>query len=319
MAKLKIQAPLTVPANKIKEYHRNYRNLTNDCGRLLLIAGDQKVEHLNSDFFGPGITPEDQNPEHLFKIAAASRGGVLATHLGLIARYGRKYQNVPYLIKLNGKTNLGPNDSKDSSRLWWSVADIVKFKQDSGLNVVGIGYTLYLGGRHEPEMLATVSQAIYQAHQVGLTAVLWVYPRGPKINEEDVQTIAGGAGVAAALDADFVKIKYPYALKDKLKTAEKFRQATQAAGLTQVICVGGSKRPVKALLEDLERQIKISGTSGLAMGRNLHQRPLSETIRLTAALGAIIFHNQNATAAYKIYSQLPKPLNQSKSKFLGLF
>lgn len=319
MIKQKIQIPLSVPGNKKNEYRRNYQTLTNNFGRLFLLAGDQKVEHLNDDFFGSDITPEDNDPEHLFKIAATARGGVLATHLGLVARYGHNYRTIPYIIKLNGKTNLNPGVIIDSSKLWWSINDVVKFKKDSGLKIVGIGYTLYLGGQYEAEMLATAGETVYQAHQAGLTAVLWVYPRGSKINEENIHTIAGGAGVAAALNADFVKVKYPFKAKDKLATAKKFQEVIQAAGRTKVICVGGSYYSVKALLENLAKQIKISGTSGLAIGRNLHQRSLEEASRLATALSAIIFHNQSAAEAYNIYSKSLKPLPRTNGKFLGLF
>ncbi|MFA5155293.1 MAG: aldolase [Patescibacteria group bacterium] len=315
---LEIEYPLSVPRRAKDEYRRNYRALTKGRGRLLLIAGDQKVEHLNDDFFGSGIAPEDNDPEHLFKIAAASQGGVLAVHLGLLSRYGGRYRQLPYIVKINGKTNLGPNEEKNSSRPWWTVADIVRFKRDSGLQIVGIGYTLYLGGRYEAEMLAAAAAAVYQAHQAGLTAIIWVYPRGKNIQEEDVHTIAGAAGVVAALDADFVKLKYPYKLKDQALAARKFQEATTAAGRTKVICVGGSKRPVKDLLSSLEAQIKIAGTQGLAMGRNLHQRPLAEATRLSAALGAIIFHNKNAKEAAAIYAAKPKP-SAKNSRFLGIF
>ena len=128
MTKQQIKIPLSVPENKKNEYNKNYRSLTNNSGHLLLIAGDQKVEHLNADFVGTGIDPEDRTPEHLFKIAATSHGGVLATHLGFISRYGHEYRSIPYLVKMNGKTNLGNNELKNSSKTWWSVNDIIKFK-----------------------------------------------------------------------------------------------------------------------------------------------------------------------------------------------
>jgi fructose-bisphosphate aldolase/6-deoxy-5-ketofructose 1-phosphate synthase len=312
--------PLSVPNDKKSEYRKNYENLTNGSGRLLLIAGDQKVEHLNADFFGSGIAPEDNNPEHLFQIASASRGGVLAVHFGLIARYGQDYRKIPYIVKLNGRTNLGAGEEKNSCKIWWKVEDIVKFKKQSGLKIVGIGYTLYLGGQFEAEMLAAAARAIYEAHQAGLTAVIWMYPRGKNVKEEDIHTIAGGAGVAAALDADFVKLKYPYNLKDRKATAEKFQEATIAAGRTKVICVGGAKRPVKELLDYLETQIKIAGTAGLAMGRNLHQRSLEESTRLSAALGAIIFRGWDAKEALAIYADKKKgSTKKRRSGFLGLF
>ena len=316
---LNIKIPLSVAPDKKNEYIKNYTRLTGGTGRLLLIAADQKVEHLNDDFFGLNIAPEDNNPEHIFQIAAQSQGGILASHLGLIARYGKKYPQTPYLIKLNGKTNLEAQTEKNSSQLWWTVEDIVNFKKQSGLKIIGIGYTLYLGGHYEAKMLATIARAIYQAHQNGLMAVLWVYPRGPKIKEEDIHTIAGGAGVAACLNADFVKVKYPYSLKDKKSTAEKFQEVTRAAGETKVICVGGNKRPIKEILEHLEKQIKISQTAGLAFGRNLHQRSLPEAIRLLRAMEAIIFKNKSYQEAYKIYTQKEITKPKKNRSFLGIF
>ncbi len=54
--------------------------------RLMLMAGDQKVEHLNNDFYGPEIAEDDGDPEHLFRIASRARIWVFATQMGLIAR-----------------------------------------------------------------------------------------------------------------------------------------------------------------------------------------------------------------------------------------
>ena len=164
-------------------------------------------------------------------------------------------------------------------------------------------------------MLAAAAAMIYEAHQAGLTAIIWIYPRGKNIQEENIHTIAGGAGVAAALDSDFVKVKYPYGTKDKKATAEKFQEVTRAAGRTKVICVGGSKRTAKELLEHLEAQIKIAGTNGLAMGRNLHQRPLEEATRLSAALGAIIFHDKTAKEAIAVYDNKKKVPTKGKRLF----
>jgi len=313
-----IKVPLSVPSDKKSTYRKNYTSLTANTGRLFLIAGDQKVEHLNADFFGPGISPEDATPEHLFKIAAGSHGGVLAAPLGLISRYGADYPKIPYLIKINGKTNLG-TEEKNSAQIWWPVEEIVKFKKQSGLNIVGIGYTLYLGGQFEAQMLVQAARAIFSAHQSGLTAVLWVYPRGKNIKEEDIHVISGGAGVAACLDADFVKVKYPYSLKDKKAIALKFQEVTQAAGRTKVVCVGGRKQSVPEILSALENQLKFGRTSGLAMGRNMHQRPLAEATRLAEAIGKMIFHNASAPEALDVYTAKKKPVRKSSGRFLGLF
>lgn len=88
---LDVHVPLDVSFSARDTYINNYRILTSNAGRVMLMAGDQKVEHLNDDFVGPGVSPEDVNLEHLFRIADKARVGVFAAHLGLIARYGADY------------------------------------------------------------------------------------------------------------------------------------------------------------------------------------------------------------------------------------
>src|SRR5208337_3253056 len=93
-----VKVPGDVPTSAKERYVKNYQTITRESGRLMLYAGDQKVEHLNGDFFGEGIAADDNDPEHLFRIAAKSRIGVFATQLGLIAHYGQDYKKVPYLV-----------------------------------------------------------------------------------------------------------------------------------------------------------------------------------------------------------------------------
>jgi DhnA family fructose-bisphosphate aldolase class Ia len=108
-----ILVPLDVPKAKRENYIRNYLTITQKSGRLMLFAGDQKVEHLNNDFYGDEIHLDDGDPEHLFRIASQANIGVFATQLGLIARYGNSYADVPYLVKLNSKTNLVKTSQSD--------------------------------------------------------------------------------------------------------------------------------------------------------------------------------------------------------------
>src|SRR5690348_16162680 len=87
--------PLDVPEEKREIYTKNYLAATKNSGNLMLFAGVQKIEHLYDDFYGDGIDGENHNPEHLFKIASSANIGVFATQVGLIARYGMDYQNIP--------------------------------------------------------------------------------------------------------------------------------------------------------------------------------------------------------------------------------
>lgn len=183
------EVPLDVPKTKREIYLKNYMEITRESGKLMLFAGDQKVEHLNDDFYGEGIPEDDANPEHFFEIASKAKIGVFATQLGLIARYGMDYRNVPYLVKINSKTNLVKTSQADPySNLWYDVGQIVRFKENSGFNILGVGYTLYLGSEFEAEMLVQAAQVVYDAHQHGLVTVLWIYPRGKAVKDEKILT-----------------------------------------------------------------------------------------------------------------------------------
>ncbi len=299
-----INIPITVPKNKEKEYIKNFTIATHGTGRLMMFAGDQKVEHLNDDFVGLKIPKEVADPEHYFKIANKAHIGVFATQIGMIAKYGRDYPKIPYLIKLNSKTNLLTEKYKDPvSNRWLSVENIIDFKKESKLNIVGVGYTLYIGSWYEAEMFGQAARIIYKAHQAGMISVIWIYPRGKAVKNKknNLHLIAGGAGVALCLGSDFVKVSYPYNSTNSKKTAQKFKEVVNAAGRTGVICIGGKKMDNKIFLKNLVDQRDIAGTKGNAIGRNIYQRPLDEAIRMANAISAITLYNYSAKDAYDIF------------------
>jgi fructose-bisphosphate aldolase/6-deoxy-5-ketofructose 1-phosphate synthase len=293
--------PLDVPESARATYLENYETITHGSGRLMLFAGDQKVEHLNDDFYGEGIPADDNDPEHLFRIASQGRIGVFATQLGLIARYGMDYPDVPYLVKLNSKTHLIKKDLKDPlSPQWFSVDQIADFREQTGLKIAAVGYTIYLGSEFEPEMLFDAAQIVHEAHQYGLMTVLWIYPRGKSVaDEKDPHLIAGATGVALTLGSDFVKVNAPK--KDGVSTADQLKEATVAAGRTNVVCAGGSSVDVAKFLQQLYDQIHTGGTKGNATGRNIHQKPLDEAIRMVNAISAITIDDASAEEALRIY------------------
>ena len=293
--------PLDVPKAVREKYINNYLEITKRTGRLMLFAGDQKVEHMNDDFYGEGIHPADSSPEHLFRIANQAKIGVFATQFGLIARYGVHYPDVPYLVKLNSKTNLVKTPQSDPfSKQWLDVQQVVDFRDNSGLNILAVGYTVYPGSEYEAEMFRQAAQIVYTAHQYGLITVLWMYPRGKAVaDEKDPHLIAGATGVAACLGSDFVKVNYPK--KEGYESREIFKEAILAAGHTKVICAGGSSVDVGSFLKRLHDQIHISGAAGNATGRNIHQKSLKDAIRMCNAIYAITVEEASEEKALEIY------------------
>lgn len=289
--------PADVPSAKKDLYTKNINALTKGTEHIFLFAGDQKIEHLNADFFGPDIHPDAADPEHLFKIASSAPIGAFATHLGLIAHYGIQYPHVPYIAKLNGKTDIidkAKNLSQDTkpdpiSSLLWNVQDVVTLQQNSGLHILGIGYTIYLGSEFEHDMLHEAAQTIFQAHQNGLVAILWIYPRGKAIEHDNtVELLAGAAGLANTLGADIVKIKTPTGTEE-LSVVEQLRIIKQAAGNTKVICAGGNKIDPNTFLHRIDQYINEGGIAGVAVGRNIFQRGPDDAIDITKKIAQIVY------------------------------
>lgn len=284
MARNTIVVPADVPKEIEQIYIDNYNAITRNTGRLFLFACDQKIEHLNADFHGPDIAKQAQDPRHVFEIASAGSIGAFATHLGLIARYGKEYATINYIVKLNGKTDLVPIKQQDPESIQlWSVDDVLRFKQDSGLPIRGIGYTVYLGSMYEKRMLEQAAHAVFQAHQHGLIAIIWMYPRGVNVlDDTDPELLAGAVGVAASLGADFVKIKAPKHVVD-------LQKIVTAAGNTKVICSGGVLEDSRVFLHNLYEQIHVGGVAGCAVGRNIFQKSRSEAIAFVKEIAAIVF------------------------------
>jgi class I fructose-bisphosphate aldolase len=267
----------------------------------MLFACDQKIEHLNDDFFGKDISADDMEPEHLFRIGSQGVIGILAGQRGLIAQYAPDYPNINYLVKMNSKTHLVPTSQEDPySPQLYDIATVLDLR-DNGVNVVGIGYTIYIGSEYEAAMMTEAAQLIADAHNNGLLVVLWMYPRGKAVTaEKDAHLIAGAAGTACCLGADFVKVNPPKG-SDTQTSAELLKEAAAASGRTGLVCAGGSTVDAKTFLSQLYDQIHTGGAVGNATGRNIHQRELGEAIRLTKAISAITLGDYDADRALRVF------------------
>jgi len=297
-----VRVPADVMPEFREDYINNYMAATRGSGRLMLFACDQKIEHMNADFFGEGIDISDSDPEHMFQIGDQGIVGVLAGQRGLIARYAPDYPNINYLVKMNSKTNLVKTAQSDPySPLLYGLDSILDMRE-AGVNIVGLGYTIYLGSEYESDMMAEAGQLIADAHANGLIVVLWIYPRGKAVKaEKDADLIAGAAGVALCLGADFVKVNPPKDPEGVVPSAELLKRAASASGRTGLVCAGGSTVDARTFLSQLWDQIHVGGASGNATGRNIHQRSLDEAVRLTKAISAITLADYDVEEAMDVF------------------
>jgi class I fructose-bisphosphate aldolase len=150
-------------------------------------------------------------------------------------------------------------------------------------------------------MMAEAGELIAQAHAAGIIVCLWVYPRGKAVpDEKNAHLLAGAAGTALCLGADFVKVNPPNA-EDGKTPAELLHQASMASGRCGLVCAGGSTEDAEAFLTKLWEQIHVGGARGNATGRNIHQRGLGEAVRLTKAISCITLADGSVEESLAIF------------------
>lgn len=282
-----IHIPADVPQEKHELYKKNKDIFIKN--HPFLFAVDHKVEHLNADFHGLNIPPSTNNIQNCFKIAHHGGADALVTHLGLINQWGPEYPNINYVVKMNGKTNLIPQKEKDPlSVALWTVNNIVTLQKQSKLNICGIAYTVYLGSEHEHLMMKEAAQLIFDAHQEGLLAFIFAYPRGKHVTKKQnhPDLVTGAAGVAASLGADFVKLAIPS--NEGIIDTETIKIAVKAAGKTSILFAGGSATDQTTFLQNLQTIGKIDTSIGFAIGRNIFQLPAKEAIRFSKEINNTI-------------------------------
>ncbi len=236
-------------------------------GKSMLLAYDQGLEH------GPSSDFNDKNVDPAYVMEVAAKGGFngVVFQKGVAERF---YDGkVPLIVKLNGKSSLPKGEP--ISRQVCSV------KQAVALGAKGVGYTVYLGSEHEPEMFAEFGRIQEEAHANGIPAIAWIYPRGEAVqNDTSKETIAYAARAGLELGADAVKIKYT-------GDPESFSWAVKAAAGVRVFMSGGPKAPTdEDFLRQVEGVIQAGGT-GLAVGRNVWQN--QDPLAMAQKLRKVIF------------------------------
>jgi fructose-bisphosphate aldolase/6-deoxy-5-ketofructose 1-phosphate synthase len=78
---------------------------------------------------------------------------------------------------MSSKTHLIKTTQSDPfSTGRFDVQQVAEFKEDSSLNILGVGYTVYPGGENEHVMIHQAAQIVYNAHRHGLITILWNPP-----------------------------------------------------------------------------------------------------------------------------------------------
>src|SRR5580693_1168725 len=274
-------------------------------GYLSILPVDQGVEHSAGASFAPN--PIYFDPENIVKLAIEGGANAVASTLGVLGAVARKYAHkIPFVLKLNHNEFLSYPNTYDET-LFASV------KQAYDMGAVAVGATIYFGSAESRRQIWEVSQAFQQAHELGMTTILWCYTRNAafKTKEKDYHVSADLTGQAnhlgVTIEADIIKQKLPEnnggfkalntggssygKLDEKIYTELtsdhpidlcRYQVANCYMGRSGLINSGGESKGAGDLANAVTTAVinKRAGGMGLISGRKAFQRTMKEGVEL---------------------------------------
>lgn len=221
-------------------------------GKMIFLACDQGMEHGPEDFNEKNI-----NPAYIYEIAIKAGLNAVIFGKGIAEKYHPDFQGqIPLIIKLNGHTRFNKPNSYGPQNC--TVDEAIK------IGASAVGYTIHAGSMNEPTMFREFGAIVREAHERGIPAIAWVYPRGPEITDPYTsEMVAYAVRVGMELGADIVKVYNPGNLG-------ALRWAGMCAGKTKVVISGGEHVTPEEYAAQANMIID-AGLAGVAVGRNVWQ------------------------------------------------
>jgi class I fructose-bisphosphate aldolase len=286
-----------------------------DTGYLSIFPVDQGIEHSGGASFAKNI--DYFNPEKIIQFAVESGSNGVASTLGVLSLFSRKYAHkIPFIVKINHNELLSyPN-----------IADQTMFasaEQAYNMGAAGIGATIYFGSQQSRRQIKEVSEAFAKAHELGMFTILWCYLRNDAFKSDkdyhQSSDLTGQANhIGVTIDADIIKQKLPVnnggykSLNMGNSTYGKFDESIYSqlnsenpidltryqllnnyAGNIPLINSGGGSGE-----NDLAAAVKTAiinkraGGSGLILGRKAFQKPLKEGLKLVKAVQDVYLNDE---------------------------
>jgi class I fructose-bisphosphate aldolase len=274
-------------------------------GYVSILPVDQGIEHSAGASFAPN--PIYFDPENIVKLAIEGGCNAVASTLGVLGAVARKYAHkIPFIMKINHNEFLSYPNSYDQIMFG-------RVKQAWDMGAVAVGATIYFGSEESKRQIQEVSLAFQQAHELGMTTILWCYLRNAafKTPEKDFHVSADLTGQAnhlgVTIEADIIKQKLPEnnggynALKfgkTHKKVYSDFTPGDHPIDLTRyqvlncysgragLINSGGASSGESDLNEAVRTAVinKRAGGMGLISGRKAFQRPMADGVKILNAI-----------------------------------
>jgi class I fructose-bisphosphate aldolase len=287
-----------------------------NTGYLSILPVDQGIEHTASFSFYKN--PQYFDPENIIRLAIEAESNAIVSSLGALALLSKKYANkIPFIVKINHNELLTyPNK--------WDQILFAQVNQAHELGAVAIGATIYFGSAASNRQIKEISQAFYEAHQLGMATILWCYPRNKAWKDKgvdynssaDITSQANHLGVT--IGADIIKQKMPSIdgafrhfkfakyndeMYESLSTENpidmlRLQVINCYAGKIPLLNSGGESSSEGDFTKDLKAAVKSAvinkraGGAGLIMGRKAFKRPMKEGVKLIQAVQDVYLNEQ---------------------------
>jgi class I fructose-bisphosphate aldolase len=298
-----------INSNRNNQTLRSIQQLL-DHGRLSgtgycsILPIDQGVEHSAGSAFAPN--PIYFDPENIIKLAIEGGCNAVASTFGVLGLTSRKYAHkIPFIVKINHNELLSIPNRYDQT-LYGKVKDAWN------MGAVAVGATIYWGSEESNRQLKEIAEAFEQAHELGMTTILWCYLRnnGFFVDGVDYHSSADLTGQAnhlgVTIQADIIKQKLPtnnggYLATKQGKTSPlvyekltsphpidlcRYQVLNCYSGKIGLINSGGESKGETDLLESVKTAVinKRAGGMGLILGRKAFQRPMADGVQLLNAI-----------------------------------
>jgi fructose-bisphosphate aldolase, class I len=298
----------TVQQNLSKLYNHGRLGKT---GYLSILPVDQGIEHTAG--FSFAANPEYFDPQRIVELAIEGECNGVASTVGVLGLVSKRYAHrIPFVVKLNHNELLTyPNTHNQVL--------FAQVKQAYEMGAVGVGATIYYGSPESKEHITEISEAFYQAHQLGMFTILWCYPRNKDwqgtTDYESAADITGQANhLGVTIEADIIKQKFPTAARgfESLSFAKhspeqyeqlltdhpidlvRYQVMNCYAGKIGMLNSGGESQGEEDLTEAIRQAVinKRGGGSGLIMGRKVFKRPFDKGVSLLHAVQDVYLEQQ---------------------------
>lgn len=221
--------------------------------------------------------------ERSVDLIALGGANAVIGHMGLALHGHRKGgPDIGLILHLSASTDLGP-DPNDKVMVN-TVQNALKMGAD------GVSMHVNIGAESEARMLSDLGRTAIECIEWGMPLLAMMYPRGKKINDENmINSVKIAARVASELGADIVKTVYT-------GDPDSFREVTDGCHVPVVIA-GGSKTNDIETLKLIEGAME-GGAAGVSIGRNAFQHAHPD--RFVRAAAMIVHENRSAEEAIEV-------------------